>query len=123
MSEQTRRLRTLVDVLKIPEDGIADQPRWATFTLRDVVRKHAGSPVGNEGVCYAGSDDDDALNAGVLRYRADPAARARYSTESDYSGRFSMPVLTVHGIDNATGLVEVHDTLRKRMRAAGCEHI
>ncbi len=93
--EQARRLRTIVDVLRIPEDGVADQLRWATFTLRDVVAKHGGSPVGNETVRYVGSDDDDALNAGVLRYAADPVARARFSTQTDYVGRFAMPVLTV----------------------------
>lgn len=121
-SEQARRLRTIVDVLRMPEDGVADQLRWATFTLRDVVEKHGGSPVGNETVRYSGSDDDDALNAGVPRYPADPVARARFSSQSDYVGRFSMPVLTVHGIRDTTCFVEVHDTLRRRMRDAGCEH-
>lgn len=121
-AEQARRLRTIVEVLRIPEDGVADQLRWATFTLRDVVEKHGGSPVGNEGVRYAGSDDDAALNAGVPRYRPDPAARERFATQSDYVGRFAMPVLTVHGIHDTTCFVEVHDTLRQRMRAAGCEH-
>ena len=120
--EQARRLRTIVDVLRIPEDGVADQLRWATFTLRDVVEKHGGSPVGNASVRYAGSDDDDALNAGVLRYEADPDARERFSTQSDYVGRFAMPVLTVHGIRDTTCFAQVHDTLRCRMRDAGCEH-
>lgn len=119
---QARRLRTLVDVLKLTEHGVADQLRWATFTLRDVVEKHGGSPIGNENVRYIGSDDDDALNAGVPRYRADPVARARFSAESDYVGRFPMPVLTVHGIHDPTCFVEVHDTLRCRMRDAGCAH-
>lgn len=120
--EQARRLRTIVDVLRIPEDGVADQLRWATFTLRDVVEKHGGSPVGNESVRYLGSDDDDALNAGMPRYRADAVARERFAALSDYAGQFSMPVLTVHGIHDTTCVVEVHDTLRRRMRDAGCEH-
>lgn len=122
-AEQARRLRTLVEVLRIPEQGVADQLRWATFTLRDVVLKHGGSPVGNEGVRYAGSEDDAALNAGVPRCRADPAARERFAVQSDYTGRFAMPVLTVHGIHDTTCFVEVHDTLRRRMREAGCEHL
>jgi len=121
-SDQARRLRAIVDVLRIPEDGVADQLRWATFTLRDVVEKHGGSPVGNESVRYVGSDDDDALNAGVLRYRADPVARARFSTQSDYVGEFAIPVLTVHGIRDTTCFAQVHDTLRRRMFDAGCAH-
>lgn len=120
--EQARRLKTLVNVLKIPEAGIVDQLRWATYTLRDVVEKHGGSFLCNDRVRYTGSDDDAALNAGVQRYRADPAAYARFAAESDYTGRFGVPVLTTHGIHDETCLVEVHDTLRSRMRTMGCEH-
>lgn len=120
--EQARRLRTLVNLLKIPEAGVIDQLRWGTWALRDVVEKHGGSPVGNDTACYSGSDDDASLNATVLRYRADPAARARFAAETEYSGRFPMPVLTVHGIQDPTCFVEVHDVLRCRMRAAGHEH-
>lgn len=122
-AEQTRKLKTIVDVLKIPEDAIIDQLRWATWTLRSVVENHGGSPVGNDRARYVGSGDDAALNAAVLRYRAEPSARARFARDSDYSGRFTMPVLTVHGIRDATCVVEVHDTLRRRMREAGCEHL
>jgi hypothetical protein len=33
-----------------------------------------------------------------------------------------VPVLKVHGIHDTTCFVEVHDTLRRCMRDAGCEH-
>ncbi len=120
--EQARKLKTIVDVLKIPEAGVIDQLRWATWTLRDVVEKLGGSFLGNDSVRYIGSDNDVALNAGVQRYRADPAACARFAAECDYTGRFPMPVLTTHGIRDETCLVEVHDTLRCRMRTMGYEH-
>jgi pimeloyl-ACP methyl ester carboxylesterase len=120
--EQARRLKTLVDVLKIPESAVIDQLRWATWTLRDVVEKLGGSFLGNATVRYSGSDDDAALNAGVKRYRPDPAASARFAAECDYTGRFPMPVISAHGIRDETCLVEVHDTLRSRMRTVGCEH-
>lgn len=122
-AEQVRKLRTMVDVLKIPESAIIDQLRWATWTLRSVTQNHGGSPVANDTVRYAGSTEDDALNAAVLRYRAAPGVRERFAADSDYSGRFTMPVLTVHGIRDTTCLVEVHDTLRNRVREAGCEHL
>jgi len=70
-------------------------------------------------VRYTGSVDDAALNAGVKRYRADPTAVARFAADVDYAGRFGMPVLTAHGIDDSTVFVEGSDTLRKRMEAAG----
>jgi pimeloyl-ACP methyl ester carboxylesterase len=117
--EQAQRLQTIVDVLRIPESSLLGHLSWATFTLRDVVRRSGGSPFGNEGVRYRGSGDDAALNAAVRRYRADPAAVQRFAQDADYTGRFRMPVLTTHGIGDPTAFVEGHDTLRRRVQAAG----
>ena len=118
--EQAARLRTIVDVLKIPESSVVGHLNWGTFTLRDVVEKNGGlSPFGNDTVRYAGSTDDAALNAGVSRFRADPAARARFAADVDHAGRFRVPVVNAHGIDDATVFVEGTDTLRQRMVAAG----
>ena len=118
--EQAARLRTIVDVLKIPESSVVGHLNWGTFTLRDVVEKNGGiSPFGNDTVRHAGSTDDAALNAGVPRFRADPAARARFAADVDHAGRFRVPVVNAHGIDDATVFVEGTDTLRQRMVAAG----
>lgn len=117
--EQARRVRTIVDVVRIPENAIIGHLRWGTFTLRDVISRTGSSPFGNEGVRYTGSDDDAALNAGVRRYRADPAAAARFTADVDYAGRFVVPVLAAHGINDSTVFVEGSDTLRRRMAAVG----
>lgn len=117
--EQARRVRTIVDVVRIPENAIIGHLQWGTFTLRDVISRTDASPFGNEGVIYAGSDDDAALNAGVRRYRADPGAAARFAADVDHAGRFEMPVLASHGIRDSTVFVEGSDTLRRRMAAAG----
>ena len=37
----------------------------------------------------------------------------------DHTGRFSVPVVSAHGIGDATVFVEGSDTLRQRMAAAG----
>lgn len=117
---QALRVRTIVDVVRIPESAIIGHLNWGTFTLRDVVRRSGGaSPFGNDKVRYSGSADDAALNAGVLRYRADPAATARFAADVDHAGRFRMPVLAAHGIGDSTVFVEGSDTLRQRMEAAG----
>jgi hypothetical protein len=117
--EQTRRVRTIVDVVRIPENSIIGHLNWGTFTLRDVVSRTKTSPFGNEGVRYTGSDDDVALNAGVKRYPVDPAAAARFAADVDYVGRFGIPVLAAHGINDSTVFVEGTDTLRRRMEATG----
>jgi pimeloyl-ACP methyl ester carboxylesterase len=117
--EQAQRVKTIVDVLRIPEGSIQGHLNWGTFTLRDVAQRSGGSPFGNDGVRYRGSADDAALNAAVPRFRADPAAVARFAQDTDHAGRFRMPVLTTHGIGDSTVFVEGKDTLRRRMEAAG----
>ncbi|MBL8378059.1 MAG: hypothetical protein JNM79_09335 [Burkholderiales bacterium] len=117
---QAQKLKTIVDVLKIPADSVVGHLNWGTFTLRDVVAKNGGvSPFGNERVRYVGSSDDAALNAAVARFRADPAAVARFAADVDHRGRFGVPVISAHGIDDSTVFVEGQDTLRARMAAAG----
>ncbi len=118
--EQAAKLRTIATVLKIPESSVAGHVNYATFTFRDITTKNGGvSPFGNAGVRYVGSPDDAALNAGVPRFKADLAAVARFAADTDNRGRFAVPVLTAHGIGDATVFVEGGDTLRQRMTAAG----
>ena len=111
----------ITDVIRIPASSIQGHMNWATFHFRDVVQHRTGgaSPFGNEGVRYRGSDDDAALNAGVLRYRAHPAALARFAQDTDPTGRIPVPVLTVKGIDDATAFVELDAAFKTTMEQAG----
>jgi pimeloyl-ACP methyl ester carboxylesterase len=118
--EQAAKLKTIATVLKIPDSSVAGHINYATFTFRDITTKNGGaSPFGNAGVRYLGSADDAALNAGVPRFKADPAAVARFAADTDHRGRFAVPVLTAHGIGDATVFVEGGDTLRQRMVVSG----
>ena len=118
--QQAQKLKTIVELLKIPESAVVSHLNWGTFTLRDVVIKSGGlSPFGNGGVRYKGSADDAALNAAVPRYQADASAAARFAADVDHRGRIAVPVLSGHGIGDATVFVEGQDTLRQRMVAAG----
>jgi pimeloyl-ACP methyl ester carboxylesterase len=118
--EQAQKIKTIVDVLKIPENSIAGHINWGTFTLRDVVSKSGGaSPFGNDTVKYVGSANDAALNAEVLRFKADAKASAKFEADVNHQGRFKVPVLTTHGIGDSTVFVEGSDTLRQRMEASG----
>nr|WP_326538442.1 hypothetical protein [Pseudorhodoferax sp.] len=120
-AEQARRLKTIVDVIRIPEGSVAGHLNWATFHFRDIAlnRTGGGNVFGNRGVQYRGSADDTALNAQVQRYAADPAAVARFADDTDPGGRIPVPVLTVHGIGDATVFVEVQHHFAQTMAAAG----
>jgi len=121
--EQAAKVKTIVDVIHIPERSIPSHLNWATWHFQDVVQKRTGgvSPFGNVGVKYTGSADDVALNAGVLRYAADPKAVAILAADADLAGNISVPVLTVHAIHDPTAMVELQDRFGRTMAAAGHE--
>jgi hypothetical protein len=118
---QARKLKTIADVIRIPESAVLAHLNWATWHFQDIAqhRSGGGNPFGNDGVHYQGSDDDAALNAGVLRYRADPLAQALFSRDTDLEGRIGVPVLTVHGVRDATAFVELESAFRATMQAGG----
>jgi pimeloyl-ACP methyl ester carboxylesterase len=119
--EQARRLKTLVDVIRIPERSVLAHLNWATWHFQDIALQRTGgaNPFGNDDVRYTGSADDAALNAGVLRYRADPSARARLAADMDVAGRIGVPVLTVRGVGDPTAFVELDSAFRRTMEAGG----
>ena len=118
---QQRKLDALLAVVRIPERSLIGQLNWATWHFQDIVFKRlaGGNPFGNEGAVYVGSEDDAALNARVLRYRADPQAVARFAADTDPTGRIEVPVLTVHAAADPVGFVELDSTFRDAMAAAG----
>ena len=119
--EQARKLKTLVDVIRIPESSVVGHLNWATWHFQDVAHERTGgrNPFGNEGVRYRGSGDDAALNAGVLRYRADPEAVARLAADTDLTGRIGVPVISAHAIGDPTAFVEMQHAFAKTMREGG----
>ncbi|MBX3607376.1 MAG: hypothetical protein KF788_18995 [Piscinibacter sp.] len=119
--EQARKLKAVASVIGVPESSVLGHLNWATWHFQDIALHRAGgrSVFGNEGVRYRGSDDDVALNAGVLRYRADPQAVAAFGADADLTGRIGIPVLTLHAIHDPTAFVEMETSFREAMRAAG----
>ncbi len=119
--EQQRKVETLEKVIKIPASSIQGHLNWATFHFRDIVSKRTGgaSPFGNSGVRYIGSANDDALNAGVRRYQADPAAVARFGADTDPTGKIPVPVLTMKWIDDPTAFVELDAQFKETMARGG----
>ena len=116
-AEQQRRLKNIAAVIRIPESSVQAHLNWATWHFQDIVqqRTQGRNPFGNDGVRYSGSDDDAALNAGVLRYRADPQAVATFQADAGLSGRIGVPVLTVHGIGDPTAFVELQSAFAEAM--------
>lgn len=117
---QQRNLDDILAVTRIPERTLESHLRFATFTFRDIVHDRLGgrNPFSNEGVWYSGSHDDKALNAGVERFSADPSAVRDLSYDSDLTGKVSIPVLTMHAIDDPTAFVEHEAAYRATVEGA-----
>lgn len=119
--QQAARLQTILSVVKIPERTMLSHLNWATWLFEDLTQKRLGgrNPFGNARVVYTGSSDDAALNAGVLRYEADPQAIGALADDSRPTGRLRLPVLTLHAIHDPTAFVELESTYRDIVQSAG----
>lgn len=119
--KQRRNLANLTQVLKIPERSLVGHVNWATVLFQDIVHNRLGgrNPFSNTGVRYAGSDDDEALNKGVVRFEADSRAAAEFARDGDSQGRVSVPVLTMHAIADSVAFVEHESVYRERMERGG----
>ncbi|GGW97890.1 alpha/beta hydrolase [Streptomyces malachitofuscus] len=117
---QQRNLDDILAVTGIPERTLESHLRFSVFTFRDIVHQRLGdrNPFTNEGVRYSGSHDDEALNAGVERFTADPSAERDLSYDSDLTGKVRIPVLTLHAKDDPTAFVEHDAAYRDTLRGA-----
>ena len=124
-AEQARKLKTIVDVIRIPERSVQGHLNWATFHFRDIAQSRTGgrNAFGNIGAVYRGSDggsaSDTALNAAVERYAADAQAVRAFGEDTDPNGRIPVPVLSVHALHDPIAFVELEHQFRQTMRAAG----
>ena len=101
----SNKVRQLLAVTKLPVNT-ADPQSIVTsivtvlslgiYATEDVKARLGGQPFGNRFFWYFGSDDDRALNAGVKRYQADPAAVIATNTLFGTTGKIQVPVVTLH---------------------------
>jgi hypothetical protein len=118
---QRQALADLAAASRIPEHALPGHLWWATQVFADIAWTMTGgsSPFGNEAVRYEGTSDDAAFNARVPRIRPDLAAAARLAADGDLTGRVDVPVLTLHGIGDATVFVENEAAYRATRERAG----
>ena len=89
-------LRSLADIHS--NRGLADVLVFNTFVIQDLREKAGGNPFDNRNLIYTGTTDDNALNAKVRRYAADPAALAYVAKYGSPTGDLHRPLLALHTI-------------------------
>lgn len=120
-ARQQRNLTNILNVIRIPERTLVSHLGWATFMFRDLVQRvlEGRNPFSNRDAVYRGSDDDAALNKGVVRFDSEPQAIAQLAGDSDLLGTIAVPVITLHAIDDPTALVEYEAVYREVVAKAG----
>ncbi len=109
------------DFLATAEVCVRDFLRYGIVNLLDAVEMLGGFPFDNLATRYAGSDDDDALNAAVVRVAAESAAveemRAHYST----TGALVRPLVTIHTLYDSQVPFEHQVLYEEKCRLQGSE--
>jgi len=118
---QRQALADLAAASRIPDWAIPGHLWWSSQVVPDITEGVAGggNPFGNAAVRYRGTSDDAAFNAAVPRTPPDAEARARLAADGDPAGRIAIPVLTLHGIGDATVFVEHEAAYRATLERAG----
>jgi pimeloyl-ACP methyl ester carboxylesterase len=109
----------LLDVTGVPytpgdqatiAEGISQELWYNVQGTNDAVNKLGGQPFDNHDRVYAGSLNDAALNAGVQRFTASPAALAELEAHYQTAGRPLVPLVTLHTTKDQT-VPYWHETL------------
>jgi alpha-beta hydrolase superfamily lysophospholipase len=119
--EQRAALAGILAASRVPERTLPTQLARSAVVVAELVNRVLGgrNPFSNEGIEYRGTRDDRALNAGVARFAADPAARAALAADADLTGRIAVPVLSLHAIADPVAFVEHESAYRATLERAG----
>jgi pimeloyl-ACP methyl ester carboxylesterase len=90
--------------------GISTELWYSVNATNDAAAKLGGQPLNNLTRVYSGSLDDVALNAGVQRFSANPAALAEIQAHYQTTGRPLVPLVTIHTTNDQT-VPYWHETL------------
>lgn len=118
---QKQNLANIINVVRIPESMLVRHMQAATFVFRDIAQGLAlgKSAFSNMNVRYQGSSDDAALNKGVARFDADPAALAALKADGYPVGMLPIPVVSIHSMNDPQAAVEAQYEYRERAKASG----
>lgn len=120
-AQQSRNLKNILAVTKVPEKTLVAHLSWATGLFSDIVwrRLDGKNPFDNSTVTYTGSDDDTALNKGVERFEADREARRAMAYDADLTGQIVLPTITLHAVNDPTVFVDHEAIYRQTVEEAG----
>jgi pimeloyl-ACP methyl ester carboxylesterase len=85
----------------------------------DAIARLGGQPYANQDRIYSGSDDDEALNAGVARFSADQAALDEIAARYQSTGDLRVPLVTMHTTGDPVVPYDQTDIYKAKVDAQG----
>jgi pimeloyl-ACP methyl ester carboxylesterase len=117
---QKRNLANILGVVGFSEGVLMRHMQYGTFIFRDIAGITQGhSAFSNIDSRYRGSDNDEALNAGVARFESDPAGIAALKIDAEPTGVIPIPVMAIHSINDPQVSVDAEASYRDLARTAG----
>jgi len=119
--QQKQNLSNIIGVVRIPERMLVRHMQAALFIFRDITLgvAHGQSAFSNVDVHYQGSSDDAALNRGVARFAADATAVSALKADGEPTGALTVPVVSIHSMNDPQAAVESQAAYRSKVNAAG----
>jgi len=118
---QKKNLANILGVMRVPETMLVRHMQAGAFVFRDIGERitNGKNPFSNTNVRYWGSSDDAALNKGVVRLEADAAARNALIADGQPTGAITVPVVSIHSMNDPQAAVEAQSEYRSRVTGAG----
>jgi hypothetical protein len=119
--QQKQNLANILGVMRFPERMLVRHMQAALFVFRDIALDvaHGQSAFSNLDVRYQGSSDDAALNRGVARFAADATAVSALKADGEPTGALTVPVVSIHSMNDPQAAVESQAAYRSKVNAAG----
>ena len=117
---QKKNLANILAVGGFRESVLIRHMQYGAFNFRDIANiTHGKSPFSNVHSIYRGSDDDEALNRGVIRFEADAAAIAALNADAEPKAALAIPVMAIHSINDPQVSVNAEAFYRDLAKATG----
>ena len=117
---QKKNLANILAVGGFRESVLIRHMQYGTFNFRDIANiTHGKSPFSNVRSIYRGSDDDEALNRGVIRFEADTAGIAALKADAEPKAALAIPLMAIHSINDPQVSVNAEAFYRELAKTTG----
>jgi alpha-beta hydrolase superfamily lysophospholipase len=117
---QKKNLANILAVGAFRESVLIRHMQYGTFNFRDIANiTHGKSPFSNMHSIYRGSDDDEALNRGAIRFESDAAGIAALRADAEPKAALAVPVMAIHSINDPQVSVSAEAFYRDLAKATG----